>query len=754
MVTNSPSTLGPVNKSDEFGRLLSGAINSIAQYEGKTAAAVQDELGERIGLSGATIERYKRGHLPPEPNTVRMLAEAGVRRGYLNRRWLSRFLSLAQYPSPVILLDALCPAGDNAPAPGKVLHNLPPPSYAQFVMRPRPFEDMVEALGQRTAAVIVSSLGGMGKTSLVREVAARCLAGDGALPRFDAAVWVSDAERPGATTLDGVLDEIARTLRFDGLIERGPDEKRREVEHVLRGRRVLVVADNFETVTDPLLLRWLLSLPEPSKAVITTREYRREYRLGTWPVELRGMTDAEARDFAAQRLRMLRLDPQAVTDDEVGQLAAATGGNPKAMEIALGGLKYEHRALQDVLDDLISARGDVFEDLLERAWSSLDEPARRALLAATLFAPSADPGALAAAADVRPAAMGRAVERLADLALLDVLQEAGRPARYALHPLVRAFASAELAKDPALAGAARARCVDWYAARVANVGYCRDDLGRLSLLDPDRDMLHIVLDWARRDERHDRVLALAEGSGYYCYVHGLMNRAPDVNLAAAEAARALRKPADELRWLSYHMQRKARSGDVREVERVLPRARALAEAYPMTPEAAEVYRHAVATYHLADGRPGDAEREWRALLAVDGISALARLIAVRWLATCLRETGRLDEARVVLEGALASAADGANLRAVVALQLQLCRVLLDAGGDEAVAAAEVLLAQARGLIGQHGIERHAPDALMVEGQVATARGDSERARAAYAAAAEHFRRIGLWRELAEAEALG
>lgn len=736
-------------RSEEFGRLLSGAINSIATYEGATAPVVEASLGDMIGLSPASIQRYKRGHLPPDPRTIQKLSEAAVKRGFLDRRWLTRFLHAAAYPAPDALLDALCPRTFMALGAGQALQNLPPPSYAQFVTRPRPFAELLEALGQRSAVIVVASLGGMGKTSLVREVAAQCLTAEGDLPRFDAAVWVSDAERPGTTTLTDVLDEIARTLQSDGLVERSPDEKRRGVELLLRGRRVLLIVDNFETVTDTALLHWLLKLPEPSKAIITTREYRREYRHGAWPVELRGMTEAEARAFIVQRLRVLRLDAAMLPDIAAAQLISATGGNPKALTMALGGLKYARRPVQDIVEDVASARGELFDDLLERSWSLLDESTRRVLLAAALFAPSADAGALAVTADVRVSALARAIERLADLSLLDVLEgDLTRAPRYALHPLVRAFASAELAKDAAFEAAARERCVGWYVELTARVGYCREDLERLKLLDPERDMLHTVMGWVSAQGRHDLVFALAEGSAYYCYVRGLMNRPPDVNLAAAEAARALQRPTEELKWLAYHIQRKSRNGELAEVDTFLPRVQALAGAYSMAPEAAEVYRHALATYFMAAGRPLDAEREWKALLAVEGISPLSRLIALRWLATCLRESGRLDDARVLLEEAIGSAASEANLRVLVALQLLLCGVLLDAGMDAPV---EALLAQARAAITAHQIDRHVPDLLVVEGQLAEARGESESARAAYAESAQRFQRIGLRRELADAE---
>jgi hypothetical protein len=45
------------NRSETFGRLLKGAINSIAAYEGKMAPAVEEELGAKIGVAGSAIHR-------------------------------------------------------------------------------------------------------------------------------------------------------------------------------------------------------------------------------------------------------------------------------------------------------------------------------------------------------------------------------------------------------------------------------------------------------------------------------------------------------------------------------------------------------------------------------------------------------------------------------------------------------------------------------------------------------------------------
>src|SRR5207245_1941607 len=144
-------------------------------------------------------------------------------------------------------------------------------------------------------------------------------------------------------------------------------------------------------------------------------------------------------------------------------LIMATGGNPKAIELTLGLFKYERRPLQQVVDDLYAARGELFDDLFTRAWALLDEAARRVLLVMTFFPTSVSGAALSATGDVQGFAFDRAVERLTDLALLDVQQaDLNSLPRYALHPLVRAFAGARLAEQPEFEEPARERWVGWY----------------------------------------------------------------------------------------------------------------------------------------------------------------------------------------------------------------------------------------------------------------------------------------------------
>jgi hypothetical protein len=162
------------------------------------------------------------------------------------------------------------------------------------------------------------------------------------------------------------------------------------------------------------------------------------------------MTAEEARELIAERVRVLKIEKLVGDRSQLEPLLAATGGNPKAIELTMGLLKYEHRPLQEVVDDLYAARADLFDDLFARAWALLDEAARRVLLSVTLFPDSAGTAALADIADVHGLTFARAIERLSDLALLDEQRVSlvSEP-RYLLHPLVHAFARFQMTRPRA-----------------------------------------------------------------------------------------------------------------------------------------------------------------------------------------------------------------------------------------------------------------------------------------------------------------
>lgn len=749
-------------QNDKFGRLLKGAINSIAAYERKTALIIEDELGQQIGVSAASIQRYKAGHIPPEPTTVRVLAEMALKRGYLNREWLQNFLQAAQYPTPEKLLAQLYPAelAQAIPPPlalrqpaTRVYHNLPAPTYSQFVEREGAAADVRDGLNQRSAAVVIISLGGMGKTSLAREVAAACLQGSSPdLPRFEAIVWVSDKDRPGTTTLGTVLDEVARVLDYPGFTQFESQEKQREVEQLLRRQRVLLVLDNFETVGDDKLLTWLLRLPEPSKALITTREYQREFRWGGWPVELRGLSEVEALKLISQRLRMLKID-RLVSDPALWRpLIATCGGNAKAIEIALGCLKYEGRSLQQVLDHLHEARGELFEDLFRRSWALLDEAAQNILLAMPFFPDGASSQALIATTGTEETAFGRSAEQLTDLTLLDIQHnDLNRPPRYNVHPLVRAFARARLSEAPArLEEALRQGWVGWYSELAQAVGYCWDDLKRLELLDPEQENVQAVLEWTLQNGRYRQTLELTGGLGYYYYIRGLWEKKPPINLIGVEAARQLSEPVQEAAALAYHVQLLCKQGNTSQAASWLPRLRQLAHTHQLPPDQLFMYRHSLALYAMLQGDYTEAREEWQSCLTLKDELSLHLWIANRqWLATGLYRGGQLAEATSLFQDALTDAVHYGYTQGQVAIQIHLAQIELEQGHLESAAH---ILTEGQATASYYQYRDHQAQIYYLYGRLHQKRGHKSAAWQALQAASDLFERLGMGYELAAARA--
>lgn len=531
----------------ESGRLLTAGIGSMAAQEHKTAECVEEELATTIGVSRATIQRYKAGTIPSERRTVELLAEACVKRGNMNREWLQRFLQTVRYLAPDDLIQRLYPEAAHGVRPDRIYQNIPSPTYSQFVMRKEPFDAILHALRQRLAVVLIYGFGGIGKSSLALEFARFCLQDGDDHTRFSAAVWISDQGREGTTTLSRVLDEIAYTLGYRSFTQCKHEEKKYEVGQLLRHYRVLLIVDNFETITDQALQEWLLQIPEPSKAIVTTRELSRSW-WSSWPIHVEKMTDAEADQLIAERVQVLGIPRVVNNAEQLGHFLELTEGNPKAITISLGLHKYEHRPFQDIIDDLRAAQGELFDNLFTRAWGLLDEAARRVLLLASLFVDGASDEALAATAMVPDQELAHAIETLTDLSLLDIHQgkELENTRRYTLHSLVRLFANRRMREQPGFEADARARWCGYYLDFVTHHSRRRRISDRywnalatlhcIEYVDLEWGNLQSVLEWVEQQSHHQLLVELMMHLVHYMDRRGLyIERVTYVQRAAAAA---------------------------------------------------------------------------------------------------------------------------------------------------------------------------------------------------------------------------
>lgn len=187
--------------AEKFARLLTDAIHTVSRREAKTVQFVQDDLGyilEKKG--GASIEHWRKGHLPPKLSDVETLANQLVTRGGFSREWLENFLRSAGHPASQNLCDKLFPPSflaqkqpdeplDSAPLLDALpLNNIPDPAPLPlgslmplsrnplFVGRELDLRALAASLKMKGIAAVsevktvaTTGLGGIGKTQLACE---------------------------------------------------------------------------------------------------------------------------------------------------------------------------------------------------------------------------------------------------------------------------------------------------------------------------------------------------------------------------------------------------------------------------------------------------------------------------------------------------------------------------------------------------------------------------------------------------------
>jgi LuxR family glucitol operon transcriptional activator len=347
----------------------------------------------------------------------------------------------------------------------QVPHNLPPRS--EFVGREAEKARIHDALRSRYFLISIDGIGGIGKTSLALEVVYECLDASQSedppegIVTFDSFVWTTAKDRD--LTLNAILDTIALTLDYPGIVQRPLDQKRIGVEKLLREKSCLLLVDNYETVADNGIGDFLYYLPEPSKALITTRVQKLGH---VWAISLMGLEELEAVKLIHREGQRLGLASIRLADSKtLLYLHEATGGVPLAIKWSIGQIKQRGQSFNRVLTALHEARGSIFEDIFARSWSLLLPETQQVLVTMPIFATSATREAIEAASNVDHFVLDNALGQLSEMSLVDATDQLDSVRRrYSVHPLTRAFATRRLQQEPELERGARKRLADYYRA--------------------------------------------------------------------------------------------------------------------------------------------------------------------------------------------------------------------------------------------------------------------------------------------------
>lgn len=239
----------------------------------------------------------------------------------------------------------------------------------------------------RHPIVTLTGPGGIGKTSLALEVLHNLT--ESPSGRFDVVVWLSardidllpsgpKAVKPRVLSHKDFATEFARLLEPGERFDKGFDPVMYLARALGEGPTgpTLFVLDNFETVAHPAdFFKWIDTyVRPPNKVLITTRI--RDFA-GDFPVEVRGMTDAEAESLIASVSASLGIAGFLKTDYK-SALIRESDGHPYVMKILLGEVAKTGKAVRP--ERLVAGQDEILTALFERSYAALTPAAQRVFL--------------------------------------------------------------------------------------------------------------------------------------------------------------------------------------------------------------------------------------------------------------------------------------------------------------------------------------------------------------------------------------
>lgn len=409
-----------------------------------------------------------------------------------------------------------------------------PESAVGFVARKdRDGNDIVERLRIELAphsnrVVALWGAGGVGKTALAAK-AVRSLIDD----YRRRIAWIT-ADGRDEFALPNLLDEISNQLGRSELRTLSIETKKQAVHELATEAPSLIVLDNFETVNpkeQSNCLDWLTRI-SPSSVLITTRAKIENPAIRNIPIN--SMLAAEANEFLDRLVQQAqrRSTFEHIDKDRIIQTAEA---NPLILQWVFAQIDLA-QDWREVLDELAQGEGDAAHRVFDRSFKLplLDNGGRAALLALSLFVPSASRPALAEVAGLsgekNKKKFKEATKHLAALWLIRTIDDGTAGTRLTVEGLTRDLAKAHLGSDQRSL-AIRQRFVARFTSFAdKNSNQTASDL---NALDAEKENLFAAIDVAFADKNWNAVTSIYFDLGSFMYMRGHWDEA----IARGEKAR-------------------------------------------------------------------------------------------------------------------------------------------------------------------------------------------------------------------------
>ena len=171
--------------------------------------------------------------------------------------------------------------------------------YHEFILRSKYCEAVMRGLHHnRATSVCLIGIGGVGKTALATWAVKKLYIDD----EYDYIVSISAKDREltasgiqsisqKLTSLDDLLDAILDVIGFPEAKNEKLEIKRKTTVDLISGEKILIFVDNLETAIDKDIIDFINYLPEPAKALITSR--RNVITVSSYPIEIGPLENEE-----------------------------------------------------------------------------------------------------------------------------------------------------------------------------------------------------------------------------------------------------------------------------------------------------------------------------------------------------------------------------------------------------------------------------------------------------------------------------
>jgi predicted ATPase len=474
-----------------------------------------------------------------------------------------------------------------------------------FVGRQRELRDVLGRLAEARMLTLTGA-GGTGKTRLAIE-AANALRGE-----FEDRVYFVDLST--LRDADAALTAIAQAV---GVSEASDDGALRDLERHIGARRMLLLLDNLEQVTDaaPAIAGLLQACPQ-LRCLITSREalhVRGEHIVPVAPLSLpaperRAPSVADLAESEAVQLFVARaraVDPGFELNGEnaaaVAEACVRLDGLPLAIELAAARLTvFTPESLLERLGDRmrflaggprdLPARQQTLHDAIDWSYRLLDPSEQRLFQALSLFSGVTLDALAAVLAELREQHRVdvTAEDGMSSLLGKSLVRRAGVErgvARFAMLSTIREFAAARLDEDASFASAVRAAHARYFADLIQRRWQAMRSAGEAAAWDEvEPDIENVQLAWrywlARRDL--EALGKFTEGLWAFYDAHGWLHAMIELSTELLDVLSVPAAAPDRLRdqiVLCTNLARVlfALKGYTPEVEAAYVRAKALCE---------------------------------------------------------------------------------------------------------------------------------------------------------------------------------